>query len=176
MDGEPRARSQESTTSIAHSAMKRPRGDVAEDHDNETFPSLKRRRSRSLGPSDEVAQFDEGLFPPRKRPPPTGHELDRINDHITLEHFGTRLQKLSTQFFPVMERKGLGIPESMYYSSSGRTKIQNYLFLSKWTSLRALLQDYMDITSRSGLFLPRSVIFGSKGKFFSSLGTTTPLT
>ncbi|PMD44771.1 hypothetical protein L207DRAFT_286342 [Hyaloscypha variabilis F] len=86
--------------------MKRTRGDVAEDRDKETFTTLKRRRSRSLGPSDEVVQFDEGLFPPRKRPPPTGHELDRINDHITLEHFGTRLQKAVNTIFPGDGKKG----------------------------------------------------------------------
>ena len=79
--------------------MKRIRGDHT-DYGDKEIPPPKRRRSRSVSSSDEVTQFDKDLIPPRKRPPPTGHELDRINNHITLEHFGKKLQKAANTIFP----------------------------------------------------------------------------
>lgn len=79
--------------------MKRTRRDPTRYDDEEVSPS-KRRRSRSVSSSEEVIQLDEDLFPPRKRPPPPGHELDRINEHIALDHFGKVLQKAANMIFP----------------------------------------------------------------------------
>jgi hypothetical protein len=71
-----------------------------EDDDGEARRFFTRRRSRSVSSSEEVTKVDDNLFPPRKRRPPTGHELDRINDHISLEHFGKQLQKAANAIFP----------------------------------------------------------------------------
>jgi hypothetical protein len=68
--------------------------------ERETPPCSGRRRSRSVSSSEDVTKLDDDLFPPRKRQPPTGHELDRINDHISLEHFGKQLQKAANTIFP----------------------------------------------------------------------------
>ena len=62
--------------------------------------SLKRRRSRSVSSGEEEVQLDDDLFPRWNRPPPTGHELDRIHDHINLEQFGKQLQIAANVLFP----------------------------------------------------------------------------
>jgi len=79
--------------------MKRTHSDTVTD-DLELASGSKRRRSRSVSSRDEVTQLDDDVWLPQKRPPPTGHELDRLSDHISLESFGKELQKAANAIFP----------------------------------------------------------------------------
>jgi hypothetical protein len=83
--------------------MTPPRKNVIADSTEESMsrvrPYLKRRKSWSVSSGEEGTLLDDDLLR-RKRPPPTGHELDRMHYHISLQKFGTGLQRAANAIFP----------------------------------------------------------------------------
>ena len=60
---------------------------------------LGRRRSRSLSSSEEAIWLDRDLLARKSYPPPSGYDLDRLNYHISLQDFGSGLQKAANAVF-----------------------------------------------------------------------------
>lgn len=60
---------------------------------------MKRGRSRSLTSCEQITRVDDDLLV-RKRPPLSGHDLDKLNCHIYLQDFGSQLQKAASAIFP----------------------------------------------------------------------------
>lgn len=75
---------------------KRPLDDGSDSPIEAAFP--KRRRSRSTSSNFPTARLDDGYFEQR-HPVPTSHELDRLNHHIGLQDFGSKLQQAANAVF-----------------------------------------------------------------------------
>src|SRR6266536_809176 len=59
----------------------------------------KRLKARSKSPFKQIQS--DPIVPSRICPPPTGHDLDRINYHIDLQDFVNDLQKAVNAIFPI---------------------------------------------------------------------------
>lgn len=81
--------------------LRRKRSFTGDDECPDTFAShsAKRRRSRSISSGEEITRLDDDL-PPNAHPPPSAHELDRLNYHIRLKDIGSALQKAANAIFP----------------------------------------------------------------------------
>jgi hypothetical protein len=65
-----------------------------------SFPTItKRGRSRSLSSCEKITRVDDDLLI-RKRPPLSGHDLDKLNYHVYLQDFGCQLQRAANAIFP----------------------------------------------------------------------------
>jgi hypothetical protein len=77
---------------------------VNEETENNGFEAMPSKRRRSLSPSaasvSSGASQPDDVFSPSTRAPPSAYDLDRLNYHITLQDFGSELQKASNAILP----------------------------------------------------------------------------